>query len=64
MVFDEIPDAVRDRLACEVASFLDFFGDLLRDIVGPMPKHVEGDHPNRRIGDSHPAAMASGVRVW
>jgi hypothetical protein len=51
VLFDETPDALRDRLACEVASFLDFFGDLLRDIVGPMPKHVEGEHPNRRIVD-------------
>jgi hypothetical protein len=64
MVLNEAPDAFGDWLAREVASFLDFFGDLPRDIVGPMPKHVEGDHPNRRIGDSHPAAMASGVRVW
>jgi hypothetical protein len=37
------------ELAREVASFLNFFGDLLRDIVGPMPKHVERDYPNRRI---------------
>ena len=49
VVFDETPDASRDRLAREVASFLNLFGDLSRDIAGPMLARVEGHHANRLI---------------
>ena len=41
MVLDEAADVLRDGLACDVAPSLNLFGDLPRDIVGPMPKHVE-----------------------
>ena len=49
MVLDEIPDAFGDWLSREVASFLNLFSDLPRNIIGPVLTRVEGHHANRFI---------------
>lgn len=49
VVLDEVLDLLGDRLAREVASFLNLFGDLPRNVIGPMLMGVEGHHANRVI---------------
>jgi hypothetical protein len=36
VVRNEVQDAHGDGLAGEVASFLNFFGDLPRNVIGPL----------------------------
>ena|SRR6516162_4914297 len=49
VVLDKVQDALGDRLSREVASFLNFFGDLPRNVIGPMLRRVEGHHPKRLV---------------
>ena len=49
VVLDEIPDALGDRLACNVTPSLNLLGDLPRNIIGPVLTRVEGHHANRFI---------------
>jgi len=46
VVLDKVQDALGDRLSREVASFLNFFGYLPRNVIGPM---LEGHHPKRLV---------------
>ena len=63
VVLDEVADVLGDRLACDVAPFLNLFGDLSRDFAGPMLASVEGHHANRRIELASQQIANHGLKV-